>query len=255
MNWYYGLNGETAGPVDESQIAALIQQGTISPDTLVWNDQMGDNWVAANQTELNRYFSGQGNFAAEDGGFCSLCGNRFPAEDLVEIGNLNSCAACKPMALRRMQENTFTGVLDYAGFWIRVGAALIDGVILYVVNKPLEMIFQSVIKSNQGQPNISHVFTVLAIYWLISFIISFSYSVFLISSKMGGTLGMKACGIAVVNADGSGPISILKSIGRYFANILNGFTLGIGYIIVAFDAEKRALHDHICSTRVIHTRR
>jgi len=28
----------------------------------------------------------------------------------------------------------------------------------------------------------------------------------------------------------------------------------IGYIISAFDAQKRALHDHIASTRVIRTR-
>jgi hypothetical protein len=28
----------------------------------------------------------------------------------------------------------------------------------------------------------------------------------------------------------------------------------IGYIMAAFDDQKRALHDRICNTRVIHTR-
>jgi hypothetical protein len=39
-----------------------------------------------------------------------------------------------------------------------------------------------------------------------------------------------------------------------FAELVNQFTCAIGYIIAGFDSEKRALHDHICSTRVITTR-
>ena len=30
--------------------------------------------------------------------------------------------------------------------------------------------------------------------------------------------------------------------------------LWIGFIIAGFDSEKRALHDHICGTRVVYTR-
>jgi uncharacterized RDD family membrane protein YckC len=30
--------------------------------------------------------------------------------------------------------------------------------------------------------------------------------------------------------------------------------MGIGYIIAGFDEQKRALHDRICETRVIHSR-
>ena len=69
---------------------------------------------------------------------------------------------------------------------------------------------------------------------------------------MGATLGMKACGIVVVNADGTGPISLLKAIGRYFASMLSSLILGIGYLMIAFDSEKRALHDYICSTRGVY---
>ncbi len=212
MNWYYGLNGETAGPVDENQIAALIQQGTISPDTLVWNDQMGDNWVAANQTELNRYFSGQSNIVTEGGGFCSLCGNRFPTEDLVEIGNLNSCAACKPMALRRMQENTYTSFMNYAGFWIRFCAAFLDGIIIGVVI--VVIVFAIVFAMMSSQPDPEKIRTIVPILQLFSFGIQGLYSVLLIGMT-GGTLGMKACGIAVVNADGTGPIGIPKALGAF----------------------------------------
>jgi uncharacterized RDD family membrane protein YckC len=54
----------------------------------------------------------------------------------------------------------------------------------------------------------------------------------------------------VVTADG-GRVSYLRALGRYFAKMLSGFTCLIGYIIAAFDGQKRALHDHICNTRVV----
>jgi uncharacterized RDD family membrane protein YckC len=40
-------------------------------------------------------------------------------------------------------------------------------------------------------------------------------------------------------------------LGRHFAEMLSGILLGIGYLMIAFDDEKRALHDRICDTRVI----
>jgi uncharacterized RDD family membrane protein YckC len=43
-------------------------------------------------------------------------------------------------------------------------------------------------------------------------------------------------------------------VGRFFAKILSAMMLWIGFIIAAFDREKRALHDHICGTRVVYTR-
>ena len=39
--------------------------------------------------------------------------------------------------------------------------------------------------------------------------------------------------------------------GRYFGKWLSYMAMGIGFLIAAFDAEKRAMHDMICDTRVI----
>ena len=44
------------------------------------------------------------------------------------------------------------------------------------------------------------------------------------------------------------------AVGRYFAKFLSSITLCIGFIIAAFESEKRSLHDHICGTRVVYTR-
>jgi uncharacterized RDD family membrane protein YckC len=56
--------------------------------------------------------------------------------------------------------------------------------------------------------------------------------------------------VHVVTADG-GRVSYARALGRYFAKLLSAFTLLIGYIIAAFDPERRALHDRICNTRVV----
>ena len=71
--------------------------------------------------------------------------------------------------------------------------------------------------------------------------------------KFGATPGKMALGLKVVSPDGS-TIGGGKAFGRTFAEILSGLICNIGYIIAAFDGQKRALHDHIAGTRVIRTR-
>jgi uncharacterized RDD family membrane protein YckC len=59
-----------------------------------------------------------------------------------------------------------------------------------------------------------------------------------------------ACGLRVVMPDGAS-ISYGRAMGRTLAEFVSGLVCYIGYIIVAFDKEKRALHDHIANTRVV----
>jgi uncharacterized RDD family membrane protein YckC len=87
---------------------------------------------------------------------------------------------------------------------------------------------------------------------LVSTLFSLAYSAGFVGG-LGATPGMMALGLKVVRPDGS-PISYGRAVGRYFAAMLSAIILGIGYLMVAFDAEKRALHDMICDTRVIKTR-
>ena len=77
----------------------------------------------------------------------------------------------------------------------------------------------------------------------------FAYNVWFVSRK-GGTPGKLVLGLRVVTPDRRN-LTVGRATGRYFAFLINGFTFYIGFIIAAFDSEKRALHDHICNTRVI----
>ena len=72
----------------------------------------------------------------------------------------------------------------------------------------------------------------------------------LMIGKYGATLGKMAAKVRVVTAEG-GKVSYGRALGRYFSKLLSGMICAIGYIMAAFDEEKRALHDRICNTRVV----
>ena len=90
----------------------------------------------------------------------------------------------------------------------------------------------------------------LGVTLLVQFLIGLCYAVFFLG-RFAATPGKMACGLLVVRADGSA-LTYPRAAGRHFADMLSGITLCIGYLIAAFDLEKRALHDHICDTRVVY---
>ena len=178
---------------------------------------------------------------------CSVCGVAYPYSDLIQYGDAQICASCKPGFFQSLKEGVTLPIgFTYAGFWKRSGARFIDGIILWIVNMALFFAFGlSFFSVKQTAEEIS----LRSILTIVLYIISFGYEVFFIG-KFGATPGKMACSIKVINADGS-KVSYLKALGRVFAYFLSGLILGIGYIMAAFDDEKRALHDRICNTRVI----
>jgi len=74
-----------------------------------------------------------------------------------------------------------------------------------------------------------------------------------VRAKFEATPGKLALGLRIVRADGS-KLSHGRIIGRFFAEKLSAFVFFIGYLIAAFDDQKRALHDMICDTRVVRRR-
>ena len=84
---------------------------------------------------------------------------------------------------------------------------------------------------------------------LVLMALQVAYEVYFIG-RFGATLGKMALKLKVVRPDGS-PVSYMRALGRHFAKYLSAIILLIGYIMAAFDEEKRALHDRICDTRVV----
>jgi uncharacterized RDD family membrane protein YckC len=86
---------------------------------------------------------------------------------------------------------------------------------------------------------------------LLGYPIAIAYETYFVG-RYGATLGKMACGLKVVRSEGQN-VSYGRAFGRYWACLLSSMTLTIGYIMAAFDSQKRALHDRICDTRVIRT--
>ncbi len=122
--------------------------------------------------------------------------------------------------------------MDYASFWKRFVAILIDGILLGIVG--------GILTSQMDQTASSSVTTILG--WL--------YYAGMESSSRQATIGKSLMKIYVTGLDGQ-RISFLRATGRYFAKILSGLILMIGFIMAAFTARKQALHDMIASTLVL----
>jgi uncharacterized RDD family membrane protein YckC len=249
MNWYYADKGSQFGPVSEEEFQSLVKKGTITQDTLVWNSSMKD-WqkygdVTKGKTSESIGSSTATNFSEEM--TCVECGNAFSKDDMIQYQDSWVCATCKPIFVQKLKEGlSVTGTMEYAGFWIRLGAKIIDWIILSIANTIITMVFGFLLISSSS-PSGSLMAT--GISTLLQMAMAAAYTTWFLG-RFGATLGKMACKIKVVTPEGES-ISYLRGLGRYFAEILSGIILGIGYIMAAFDNQKRALHDRICDTRVI----
>ena len=185
---------------------------------------------------------------------CSQCGRNFPEDQVINYDDKKICAACKPLFVQKLQEGVvLPGMQNYGGFWIRFLAKIIDGVILsiaqWVIMIPVSMlIMPSMMQSSEQFPTPGF-FLFIGIQVLIGITVPLAYNTFLLG-RFGATLGKMACRLKVVTPEGE-KITYMRAFGRFFAEMISYIILMIGYIMAAFDDEKRALHDRICSTRVV----
>ncbi len=255
MTWYYADAGRQVGPIEESALDDLVRSGVVRDDTLVWREGM-PNWQAHATVRAPKPPEPLPVQPAADTAYCSECGRPYPSSQLVAMGNANVCAQCKPVFLQRIQEGGKPiGGFRYAGFWIRFVARVIDAVLLgvigIIINMPLRMLLGF---GGLGNPAaaVTLGLALVGVTILVDFAIGFAYEVYFVSTR-GATPGKMVLGLKIVRPDGS-LLNVGQAVGRYFAYILDSFTLMIGFIIAGFDDQKRSLHDRICDTRVIYSK-
>jgi uncharacterized RDD family membrane protein YckC len=201
------------------------------------------------------------------GGFqtCSSCGRLVSTENLLDFQTHRICVQCKPLYLQRWKEGLpprFSNMGSFAayesnraGFWIRVGAKMIDSFILWAFNSVVSVVLLFAFLGKGGRmidpkdPDFLPLF--LALYgslFAIQFATAALYSTWMVG-RYGATVGKMACGLRITTPWGRP--SYGRAFGRYAAELVSGMMLGIGYLMVAFDPERRALHDRMCNTWVI----
>jgi uncharacterized RDD family membrane protein YckC len=122
------------------------------------------------------------------------------------------------------------GASPYAGFWVRVGAYLVDFLVLCV---PIVILFFI--------PILGIIADAVGV-WL--------YFALQESSAHQATIGKRAMGIYVTDLYGR-RLSFGQATGRHFSKIISGMILDIGFIMVAFTQKKQGLHDMIAGTLVL----
>lgn len=145
----------------------------------------------------------------------------------------------------------------FGGFWIRFGAYLIDGMILFV---PLQLL-SIAIRVGVGLPAIADTTTRVgaapnpkesSVSLMLNLVFLGVCWVYfgLMHHKKGATLGKMAVGLRVVDQFGAFP-SLGQATGRFFATILSGCVCYVGYIVAGFDPQKRTWHDKLANTYVV----
>ena len=275
--WYYVDNAQQRqGPIEAQALAELQRSGEIADETLVWREGMGE-WqplashaaelglavvsmpsavpVAIGATEIaetealqERPLTGRAVFTAQEPSHGQYIPPQLAPAFATETGH-GGAAIDAPYAPPRAAVNSGTRVVSggevvYAGFWKRVAASLIDGVVVGIGGTILSFIVMGLLGLGLSVSfadiamGTAPLVLQLANY-AVSMAVAVAYFAGFHASRSQATLGKMAIGIKVVRTNGE-PISLARGVGRYF-----------GYLMAAFTERKQALHDFMCDTLVV----
>ena len=138
--------------------------------------------------------------------------------------------------------------------WARIGAYLIDGLILAVLNAVAQVIFVVVSGAAFDDDDAGTALTALLAYLVLVFVLDALYVVTQEASS-GQTLGKRALGIRVVKADGS-QMDVDAALIRYAFLFFAFVGLGglVTLLMVAFSETKQRIGDRVAGTVVVKTR-
>lgn len=140
---------------------------------------------------------------------------------------------------------------DYAGFWLRFVAIMIDSVIMSVVAGVFGGVFGFVWSlSGRHLTTPEDLQTFVAVCYLIEIPAIWLYFALCESSSWQATPGKKVFGLQVTTLDGE-RISFLRATGRFLGRILSGMICSMGYVMAGFTPKKQALHDMIAGCLVV----
>lgn len=157
----------------------------------------------------------------DDAQYCQNCGR--------ELSNAATQAAAEA------QNSINIAPVQFAGFWRRVLASLIDGILLSLVTGTFTWTVD---------------FGDFKIGYGLGIIVQWLYYALMESSYRQATLGKMAIGL-VVTDEQYRRINFGQATGRFFGKFLSAIILGIGFMMAGFTQKKQALHDVLANTLVV----
>jgi len=121
--------------------------------------------------------------------------------------------------------------LNYAGFWLRFVAFIIDFIVTAFASAIVGLVFRDL-----GS--------------ILTIGIGAGYFIYFESSEYQGTLGKIALGLKVTDLKGARITPATAAI-RHIGKFVSAIIVGIGFIMIAFTEKKQGLHDILAGTLVV----
>jgi uncharacterized RDD family membrane protein YckC len=152
---------------------------------------------------------------------------------------------------------------NYAGFWLRLVAFIIDAIIIGCVRSFILVPILAAmgigmaqnIPTNMDDPSdmmpfVASIMALAGVMSLISLAITVLYYTLLESSNLQASIGKLALGLVVVDESGQ-KLDFVKALVRNLCKIISWMIIGIGFIMAGFTDKKQGLHDIIAKTLVV----
>ncbi len=208
--------------------------------------------------------------------YCYRCGLKLPEQTTIPGNPVKVCSGCHASnsptseycykcGLKLSKETTVAGEYSPAGFWIRLASFLIDNILVFIgsliFGVVLVAILITIFPDLAGNPVDEYTWDAILtasespatwLDWAIFvffFIFGIAYFTIAIGWK-GQTLGKLMLGLKVVRTDGR-RAGFLHAFVRSLGYLLSISSIGIGFLVIAWNDQKRGLHDFISDTKVI----
>ena len=209
-----GGDGREYGPVSLEEIKAWIQDGRVAGATLVWSSESG-SWTPASRL----------------------------ADLQPEIGQAVPWTPPSPGNAPSPEQTLAT-----VGFGPRFVAYVVDWLLVNMLGIFLPE-NEAVRALSRGEMITPEQFGSVLVYLLIGVFITGVYHVGM-NGSIGATVGKLMLGARVVRMDGSS-LGYGRAALRFLAETLSWLTLGIGFLLIGFRSDRRALHDLLAGTQVV----
>ena len=222
MDWYYIDSSKPEGkrrngPWSLRQMLGFAEQGAFISETLVWRDGF-EGWKPWGKVE-------------------------------PELKTETQVETIKQIIEEKILPHIAVSKANYASFWVRLGAFIIDSVVLqfiFVLLTPIHSSF-GILPTAEITSQTSPAELMPTMLFLSGLV--FIYHSFFVKN-FSGTLGKIALGLAVVRHDGKPMTWSCAFLRSFVACFLSSF-FALGFLLAAFDMEKRTLHDFAANTRVL----
>ena len=190
--------------------------------------------------------------------FCTSCGRPIVGYSVGQAGGAETAAMAAPASA-----GIAISATNYAGFWLRLVAAILDNIVLIVPSVPLFILmFASLvpeIAAARGNPMLLMASMLPRIIFLVVVIVCMKwlYWALMESSGWQGTIGKKALGLYVTDMEGN-RVSFGRASGRFWGGRGLAHVAGVGGLYYLVDCicagvteRKQAVHDMIAGCLVM----